>query len=187
VQGSATAVRWNSTIPKPSSGERGGWKRRADAGIAFEHVRGQRLEELQPGLSPRLLPELSYRYGRQSPSRRPLPGALWAHAERHGATFEKAEVRGLEQNGAKPSLRLADGSIREADKIVICAGAWSARLLRTITKLRIPLETERGYNTTLPNGAFDVKRQLDFWQSWLRHHAARNRRPGRRRGGACRA
>jgi D-amino-acid dehydrogenase len=87
-------------------------------------------------------------------------GALWAHAERHGAIFEKAEVRGIEQSGAKPSLRLADGSIREADRIVICAGAWSARLLKTITSLRIPLETERGYNTTLPNGAFDVKRQL---------------------------
>ncbi|TGU96517.1 FAD-binding oxidoreductase, partial [Mesorhizobium sp. M8A.F.Ca.ET.173.01.1.1] len=27
---------------------------------------------------------------------------------------------------------------------------------------RIPLETERGYNTTLPVSAFDVKRQLIF-------------------------
>ena len=27
---------------------------------------------------------------------------------------------------------------------------------------RIPLETERGYNTTLPAGAFDLQRQLTF-------------------------
>ncbi|MBN9275726.1 MAG: FAD-binding oxidoreductase, partial [Mesorhizobium sp.] len=27
---------------------------------------------------------------------------------------------------------------------------------------RIPLETERGYNTTLPVGAFDLKRQITF-------------------------
>jgi D-amino-acid dehydrogenase len=139
-----------------------GWQRRADAGIAFEHVRGPRLEDLQPGLSPRFVAGTFVPGWKTVSEPQAFAGALWAHAERHGAIFEKAEVRGIEQNGAKPSLRLADGSIREADRIVICAGAWSARLLKTITSLRIPLEAERGYNTTLPNGAFDVKRQLIF-------------------------
>ena len=45
--------------------------------------------------------------------------------------------------------------------VVIAAGAWSHRLARTLGE-RIPLETERGYNTTLPLGAFDLKRQLTF-------------------------
>jgi D-amino-acid dehydrogenase len=49
-----------------------------------------------------------------------------------------------------------------ADRIVICAGAWSTRLINPVTRLRIPLDTERGYNTTLPKGAFDLKRQLIF-------------------------
>ena len=44
---------------------------------------------------------------------------------------------------------------------MIAAGAWSHRLARTLGE-RIPLETERGYNTTLPVGAFDLKRQLTF-------------------------
>ena len=50
----------------------------------------------------------------------------------------------------------------KADRIVICAGAWSTRLINPLTKLRIPLDTERGYNTTLPRGAFELKRQLIF-------------------------
>ena len=45
--------------------------------------------------------------------------------------------------------------------MVIAAGAWSHHLARTLGE-RIPLETERGYNTTLPVGAFDLKRQLTF-------------------------
>ena len=45
--------------------------------------------------------------------------------------------------------------------VVVAAGAWSHRLARTLSD-HIPLETERGYNTTLPVGAFDLRRQLIF-------------------------
>ena len=48
-----------------------------------------------------------------------------------------------------------------AQHVVVAAGAWSHRLARTLGE-RIPLETERGYNTTLPVTAFDLKRQLTF-------------------------
>jgi D-amino-acid dehydrogenase len=43
----------------------------------------------------------------------------------------------------------------------VACGAWSHHLARTLGE-RIPLETERGYNTTLPPGAFDLQRQLTF-------------------------
>jgi D-amino-acid dehydrogenase len=42
---------------------------------------------------------------------------------------------------------------------VIASGAWSGRLAAQLGD-RIPLEAERGYNTTLPADAFDLKRQL---------------------------
>ena len=48
-----------------------------------------------------------------------------------------------------------------ARQIVIAAGAWSHLLAQQFGD-RVPLETERGYNTTLPKTAFDVKRQLIF-------------------------
>lgn len=139
-----------------------GWQQREKAGIAFEHVRGERLAELQPGLSSRFVAG-TYVPGWKTVSEpQAFALALWAHAERCGATFEKAEIVGLERSGTGPSVRLADGATRDADRIVICAGAWSTRLINPVTKLRIPLDTERGYNTTLPEGAFDLKRQLIF-------------------------
>jgi len=56
---------------------------------------------------------------------------------------------------------LADGTTRQARHLIVAAGAWSHLLARQLGD-RIPLETERGYNTTLPRSAFDVKRQLIF-------------------------
>lgn len=54
----------------------------------------------------------------------------------------------------------ADGTI-EASKVVVAAGAWSHHIAQTLGD-RIPLETERGYNTTLPEGAFDLRMHLTF-------------------------
>lgn len=139
-----------------------GWQRREQADIAFEHVRGARLAELQPGLSPRFVAGTFVPGWKTVSEPQHFAQALWAHAERCGAVFEKAEVSGLERSETGPSVRLADGTAREADRIVVCAGSWSTRLINKATKLRIPLDTERGYNTTLPPGAYDLKRQLIF-------------------------
>jgi len=58
-------------------------------------------------------------------------------------------------------VHLSDGTVRGARRLVVAAGAWSHLLARAFGD-GIPLETERGYNTTLPADAFDVKRQLVF-------------------------
>ncbi len=49
----------------------------------------------------------------------------------------------------------------EAKQALVAAGAWSKSLTKPLGDA-IPLDTERGYNTTLPPGSFDVKRQLTF-------------------------
>ena len=48
-----------------------------------------------------------------------------------------------------------------AGHAVVACGAWSKQLAAGLGDA-VPLETERGYNTTLPPGAFDVRRQLTF-------------------------
>jgi D-amino-acid dehydrogenase len=46
-------------------------------------------------------------------------------------------------------------------QVVLSAGAFSHRIARSLGE-RIPLETERGYNTTLPADAFDLRTQVTF-------------------------
>ncbi len=77
-----------------------------------------------------------------------------------GGVIAQADVRSVAQNGDIVTLTTANDPIH-AKNVVIAAGAWSHHLAATMGD-RIPLETERGYNTTLPAGAFDLRTQLTF-------------------------
>ncbi|MFC0244170.1 NAD(P)/FAD-dependent oxidoreductase [Falsochrobactrum ovis] len=138
-----------------------GWDIRDQAGIAYEHVRGSRLMELQPGLSPRFVAG-TFVPGWKNVSDPKLFGqAIWAYAERLGARFHKAQVVSVGRYEQGGEIRLADGNNIVADQLVITAGAWSHQLTKVLGD-PLPLDTERGYNTTLPVGSFDVRRQLIF-------------------------
>src|SRR5262249_27248209 len=86
---------------------------------------------------------------------------LWAYTSQLGAAFQKADAVGIDPTEQSVRINLAGGEVAEASNIVVAAGAWSHQLAVGLCD-RIPLETERGYNTTLPPGAFDLKRQLIF-------------------------
>ena len=138
-----------------------GWKARADHGVSFEHVRGQRLAEMQPGLAP-VFVAATFVPGWQTVSN-PYDFALGlARAVAgKGAAFLRGEVTSVAPSGDGVAIGLADGRNVTAAAAVVAAGAWSRRLTDPLGD-RIPLETERGYNTTLPPDAFDVRRQLIF-------------------------
>ena len=87
--------------------------------------------------------------------------ALARQFERQGGRIRRAEAMSLAPGTDGVAVSLRDGPALLARRVVIAAGAWSHHLARTLGE-RIPLETERGYNTTLPVGAFDLKRQLTF-------------------------
>ncbi|WP_167458784.1 NAD(P)/FAD-dependent oxidoreductase [Mesorhizobium kowhaii] len=138
-----------------------GWAARERFGIGFRHVEGEELAGLQPGLSPRFIKGTFVPGWKTVADPKLLGKAVWAYAQTKGARFEMARIERVatDQHGA--TLTLADGTTRQARHLIIAAGAWSHLLARQFGD-RIPLETERGYNTTLPKAAFDVKRQLIF-------------------------
>jgi len=137
------------------------WRYREAAGIAFEHIRGARLADYQPGLSPRFVAATFVPGWKTVSDPRRTGLAIWAHAEMLGARFAKGRARSIAQEGERVVVRMDDMPDRDADLVVIAAGAWSHFLTR-LTGDVIPLETERGYNTTFPRGAFDLRRQLVF-------------------------
>ncbi|QPC90340.1 FAD-binding oxidoreductase [Mesorhizobium sp. INR15] len=138
-----------------------GWSARQRFGIGFRHVEGGDLADLQPGLSPRFIKGTFVPGWKTVADPKLLGKAIWAYAESRGARFEKARIDNVGAGQYGATLTLADGSTRQARHLVIAAGAWSHLLAANLGD-RIPLEAERGYNTTLPKTAFDVKRQLIF-------------------------
>ncbi len=138
-----------------------GWAARERFGISFRHVTGKNLAELQPGLSRQFIRGTFVPDWKTVADPMLFGKAIWAHVERLGAKFVPARVTGIEIGSEGKSLQLEGGGVFSAPTLVVAAGAWSHLWARRFGD-RIPLDTERGYNTTLPASAFDVRRQLIF-------------------------
>ena len=132
-----------------------GWQAREEAGIAFTHLKGDEIAAYQPGLAP------SFTHATFTPEWQSISDPrdyVLAMAERFRAGGGEITITRAE--------RLVAGGVETSDgfipgRVVLAAGAHSHHLART-AGAKIPLETERGYNTTLPAGAFDLKRQITF-------------------------
>ncbi len=139
-----------------------GWAACERAGIAFRHLHGGEIADYQPGLSRDFVSATFVPDWKTVSDPHELARTVWRYAETRGAVFRKGDVLRLARNpSGRAEAQLADATFA-ADRIVIAAGAWSHRLMRTVSRLSMPLETERGYNTTLPVGAGDIRRQLVF-------------------------
>ena len=143
------------------AGSARGWRARQAEGIDFRHVRGAELATLQPGLSPRFVVGTFIPQWQTVSDPYDFAVAIGAAVRQRDGKIMHAEGVALSPDTDGVTLRLADGQTLKAAKAVIAAGAWS-RMLTTPLGDDVPLETERGYNTTLPPGSFDLRRQLTF-------------------------
>lgn len=138
-----------------------GWELRRRHGIRFELLKSQEaISEVQPGLHSR------FTHAGFTPDWiNTCDPARWLDHlidtfRARGGRVAKAEVSAI--NPGQASLHLTtEESVVQTRQVVVCAGAWSHQLAETVGDW-IPLETERGYNTTLPDGAFDLRTHLTF-------------------------
>jgi len=137
-----------------------GWEARRVHGIEFRHMGEDEMADLQPGLSPRFI-RGTFTPGWWSIADPKLyVQALADRFRAQGGTVLQAEVIALEPRDGAVYIRTRGNSLT-ADKVVLAAGAFSHRIAATLGE-RIPLETERGYNTTLPADALDLRCQVTF-------------------------
>ncbi len=130
-------------------------------GIEHRLVHGAELAELQPGLDARFIAATFIPKWQTVSDPYDYAVAVGKAAMARGATFRKAEVRALRPLADGVTIEFTDGTSLTAAKVVVAGGAWSRDLTAPLGDL-IPLDTERGYNTTLPPGSFDLRRQLVF-------------------------
>jgi D-amino-acid dehydrogenase len=139
-----------------------GWQACAEHGIAFTHLHGpEAIAELQPGLSPALVAATLLPVWKTVSDPLLVTEALARQFEQQGGRIRRGDAVALAPGADGVSVQLRDSPVLVARRVVVAAGAWSHHLTRTLHE-PIPRETERGYNTTLPVGAFDLKRQLTF-------------------------
>jgi len=136
-------------------------RQRALHGIESQALQGAELAEFQPGLAPRFTHGIYVSDWRNIDDPLTYTQDVARQASALGVRQVTGTVIGLAPCPAGGRVNLADGSVLEARHVVIAAGAWSHQLARQLGE-SIPLETERGYNTTLAPDALDLPRQITF-------------------------
>ncbi|MBV6656865.1 MAG: FAD-binding oxidoreductase [Devosiaceae bacterium] len=138
------------------------WELRREQGLVFEHLYSPAdIAEIQPGLSPQ------FTHATYTPNwLNTVDPRLWTERlarvfRDRGGEIGQAEVLAMDQAGGDGITLQASSGAVTAERVVVACGAWSHRLAKTLGD-RFPLETERGYNTTLAPGAFDLRTHLTF-------------------------
>jgi len=126
------------------------WQFKRQRGVRWRTVDADELRDLEPGLAPVFPHAVMLQDWAHVSDPKRIVDALRARVRAQGAALVTGEaVRLGLQDRAQVNVQLVDGRRIQGDKALVAAGAWSARLARTIGD-RALLESERGYNTTLP-------------------------------------
>ncbi|WP_282047533.1 NAD(P)/FAD-dependent oxidoreductase [Roseibium album] len=137
------------------------WQLRKKHGIPFELLETRdAIAAIQPGIDAR------FTHAGYTPEWMNTcnPASFLKHLSEtflaRGGRIEADDVMSVTPGEAFVSLSGRNGETRAAN-VIVCAGAWSRQLASTVGD-SVPLETERGYNTTLADGAFDLRTHLTF-------------------------
>jgi D-amino-acid dehydrogenase len=138
------------------------WDLRRELGAAFTKVSGAEMHALEPAVSPDIGCAVLLEGWRNLRDPYRFVVLLAERFAADGGLIERGEVTGFETgDGRVRAARLADGRSVEADAFVIAAGAWSHRLCAQLGSA-VPLEADRGYNTTIADPGITLGRSLIY-------------------------
>ncbi len=145
---------------KSFAGAADAWALRSRKGVRARTVGAGEIRALEPGLAPIFSHGYFVPESAQTVDPLLLTTALAAHFEAQGGVVRTAEVERFVFSDTKPrSVCLKGGGSLSFDMVVVAAGAWSRALCRALGHA-VPLDTERGYNTTLPSAGVALTRPV---------------------------
>jgi D-amino-acid dehydrogenase len=128
-------------------------------GFPHEVIGRQAIKALEPELSDRIGMAVLFPQNRSMKDPYKLVLALAERFVALGGRIERGEVVGFTRSDAMREVVLKDDRKLSADEVVICAGAFSARLAKDLGE-PIPLETERGYHTQIMAPGISMKHSI---------------------------
>lgn len=156
-QGALTVYETEANFAADAAGR----QRMRDQGHEIHELGPDEIAQMEPGLAP------IFKHATWAPNSGHTvnPGALteaYARQAQHmGVEFLQARVMGFEVGPEGPTMLKTDKGDRPIDRLVIAAGAWSARLSKQLGD-GFPLESERGYHMMLPSPGFTTRRPVSF-------------------------
>lgn len=128
-------------------------------GFPHEVIGRQAIKVLEPELSDRIGMAVLFPQNRSLKDPYKLVLALAERFVALGGRIEQGEVVGFIRSDTVREVVLKNGRKLAADEVVICAGAFSAKLAAALGE-PIPLETERGYHTQIMAPGITMKHSI---------------------------
>lgn len=119
------------------------------------------VKRLEPALGPTAVAAVNYPAGVNVDDPASVTQAVGEAAIGRGAKLVRGEVVSVRPTAAGVETQLGSGQTISSDMAVIAAGAWSRPLCKLLGD-DVPLDTERGYNLTLPKGSLGLSRMILF-------------------------
>jgi D-amino-acid dehydrogenase len=119
------------------------------------------VKKLEPALGPAAVAAVNYPGGATVDDPAQVTLALGEAAISRGAKLVTGDALSVLPDETGVTTRLSCGQSVASDMTVIAAGAWS-RPLCALLGDDVPLDTERGYNLTLPKGSLGLSRMIAF-------------------------
>jgi glycine/D-amino acid oxidase-like deaminating enzyme len=135
------------------------WRLRTEHGLKVQRVDQGDIAELEPAVGP------NYRFGYLTPDQGmsvepyKLVVAVARDFVRQGGTLARDRVEEILLEGDRAAGVRTAHTQYAADHVVVCAGAWSMRLLSRLG-YAIPLESQRGYHVMVPEPGVTVHRPV---------------------------
>jgi D-amino-acid dehydrogenase len=131
---------------------------RRTRGVRADILAADELRQLEPALSPIFKAAVYLPEQAQCADPFRLVQSLAARFVADGGRIERVDVEALERDGSRiTALRTSRGP-RPLDTLVVAAGAWSGRLLKS-AGISVPIESERGYHVTVADAGVDLRIQ----------------------------
>jgi D-amino-acid dehydrogenase len=153
------------------------WDLKRRHGILAEEITGDQAREREPALGPVVKHAISTPQWAHVSDPKAITDRLLQWLMAHGVAVRRGEALGADGR----MLRTVDGGQLPYDVLIVAAGAWSGRLARSFGDC-VLLESERGYNTTLPEPGIRLRAKVIFAE---RKFVATPLAPGLRIGGAA--
>jgi len=135
--------------------------RQKSLGIDVEWLDREALVALEPALGPKAAKGALYGGGCHVSDPKALTLDLGRVAIERGARLLTMEVVAVKPQADAVALVTGMDSLALYDRVVIAAGAWSKPLAASVGDA-VPLDTERGYNVTLPAGQLGLTRPVMY-------------------------
>lgn len=139
-----------------------GWRIRERNGIRFRHIDKVELRALEPALCADFHSATLIEDWHLVSDPRDVLDALFRLARDRGVEVVAESVSTIQPADNGPELSFSGGNpALRVDKVLIAAGAWSRTLVNRLGD-NIPVEAERGYNTTIVEPGIQVNAELIF-------------------------